>query len=149
MTATLTNSSAMISFTGVGSRLAFAYSYPYSSFGLTNVMLANGWDLYGAKIHRERHFRACLETYGPPDLMLMSNFILNRAGVVALCRERAVNVLHTEDGFFPHYNQAHAGAVTTGTPSVQYAFADGSDNHIRPTGLTYPDGRDLNYSYGD
>ena len=45
--------------------------------------------------------------------------------------------------------QQHGAAVDTGTsPKVQYGYADGSDNTIRPTTLTYPNGRVLNYSYG-
>ncbi|MBI1310777.1 hypothetical protein GC176_05665 [bacterium] len=39
--------------------------------------------------------------------------------------------------------------MNTGTtPSVQYGYADASANTIRPTSLTYPDGRSLTYSYG-
>ena len=34
------------------------------------------------------------------------------------------------------------------TPKVQYAYASGSANHIRPTLLTYPSGRELDYNYG-
>lgn len=45
--------------------------------------------------------------------------------------------------------QAHSGAVDTmTTPLVQYGYASGSANHIRPTVLTYPNGRELNYDYG-
>ena len=45
--------------------------------------------------------------------------------------------------------QAHGGAVNTSTtPKVQYSYASGADNTIRPTTLTYPDGRELNYNYG-
>ena len=45
--------------------------------------------------------------------------------------------------------QAHGGAVNTSTtPKVQYAYANGSANTIRPTTLSYPDGRVLNYDYG-
>ena len=45
--------------------------------------------------------------------------------------------------------QEHGAAVNTSTsPKVQYAYATGSDNSIRPTALTYPDGRVLNYGYG-
>ncbi|MBI1314970.1 hypothetical protein GC176_27065, partial [bacterium] len=40
--------------------------------------------------------------------------------------------------------QEHSGTVNTGTtPSVQYGYANGSANTIRPTSLTYPDGRSL------
>jgi len=45
--------------------------------------------------------------------------------------------------------QAHGGSVNTSTtPSVQYGFADGSANTIRPTALVYPNGRELTYDYG-
>lgn len=45
--------------------------------------------------------------------------------------------------------QENGGAVNTSTsPKVGYAYADGSSNTIRPTKITYPDGRELNYDYG-
>jgi YD repeat-containing protein len=45
--------------------------------------------------------------------------------------------------------QSHAGAVNLSTtPSVQMAYADGSANTIRPTGITYPDGRQITFDYG-
>jgi RHS repeat-associated protein len=45
--------------------------------------------------------------------------------------------------------QEHAGAVNTSTSlNVQYSFADGSANTIRPTGVTYPNGNTLAYDYG-
>ena len=45
--------------------------------------------------------------------------------------------------------QEHGGAVNTSTSlKVQYAYEDGSDNNVRLTQMTYPDGRELNYSYG-
>jgi len=46
--------------------------------------------------------------------------------------------------------QAHGGTVTTSSPSVGYAYGDGSSgsNQIRPGSLTYPNGRLLDYDYG-
>ena len=45
--------------------------------------------------------------------------------------------------------QEHGGAVNTSTSlKVGYSYADGSSNTIRPTKMTYPDGRELNYDYG-
>ena len=45
--------------------------------------------------------------------------------------------------------QSHSGAVVPGTTSqVQYGYADGSSNTIRPTTLTYPNGRVITTSYG-
>ena len=46
--------------------------------------------------------------------------------------------------------QAHSGAVNVSTtPQVQYGYANGAANTIRPTSLTYPNGRVLTFSYGD
>jgi hypothetical protein len=45
--------------------------------------------------------------------------------------------------------QSHSGAVNLGsTPACQYNYANGSANTIRPTTMTYPNGRVLNYNYG-
>ena len=45
--------------------------------------------------------------------------------------------------------QSHSGAVNTGlTPNVQYGYANGSANTIRPTSITYPNGRVINLNYG-
>ena len=44
--------------------------------------------------------------------------------------------------------QSHSGAVGGSTPMVQYAYANGSANTIRPTTLTYPNGRAITISYG-
>jgi len=45
--------------------------------------------------------------------------------------------------------QEHGGAVNTSTSlKVQYAYEDGTDNNVRLTTMTYPDGRELNYDYG-
>ncbi|MBI1248152.1 RHS repeat-associated core domain-containing protein [bacterium] len=45
--------------------------------------------------------------------------------------------------------QAHGGAVNTSTtPKVEYSYVTGSANTVRPTTLTYPDGRVLTYDYG-
>jgi RHS repeat-associated protein len=45
--------------------------------------------------------------------------------------------------------QSHSGSVNTSTtPKVQYGYADGSANTIRPLTLTYPNGRVVTYDYG-
>lgn len=45
--------------------------------------------------------------------------------------------------------QSHSGAVNTGTTAkVQYAYADGSANMIRPTSMTYPNSRSITSNYG-
>jgi len=45
--------------------------------------------------------------------------------------------------------QEHSGAANvSSTPGVRYGYADGSANTIRPTSLTYPNGRVLTFDYG-
>jgi RHS repeat-associated protein len=45
--------------------------------------------------------------------------------------------------------QAHGGSVNTSTtPKVQYGYASGSANTIRPTTITYPNGRVITYRHG-
>jgi RHS repeat-associated protein len=45
--------------------------------------------------------------------------------------------------------QSHAGAVAmASTPMVQYAYADGTNRHIRKLSTTYPNGREIAFSYG-
>ncbi|MEQ9410365.1 MAG: RHS repeat-associated core domain-containing protein [Fuerstiella sp.] len=47
-----------------------------------------------------------------------------------------------------HDYQAHAGTVNVmSTPNVQYDYASGDDNTIRPTSITYPDGREISFEY--
>jgi hypothetical protein len=55
---------------------------------------------------------------------------------------------NTFSQLFAEY-QEHGGAVNTATsPKVQYAFASGAANYVRPTATIYPNGRQLNYDYG-
>jgi hypothetical protein len=67
-------------------------------------------------------------------------------------RERSstiVNFFYNSFGQLITEYQSHSGAVSTGTTAkVQYAFASGSANTIRPTSMTYPNGRVLASSYG-
>ena len=45
--------------------------------------------------------------------------------------------------------QEHCGTVNMSTSlKVQYAYEDGTDNNVRLTKMTYPDGRQLSYDYG-
>jgi len=46
--------------------------------------------------------------------------------------------------------QQHGGAVNTSTsPKVQYAYANGSANHIRPLTIKYPkDTTEIGFEYG-
>jgi hypothetical protein len=63
-----------------------------------------------------------------------------------------VQFAYNDFGELENEYQSHSGAVNTGTtPKVNYAYADGSSNHIRRTKITYPNGRllHLGYNTGD
>jgi YD repeat-containing protein len=60
-----------------------------------------------------------------------------------------VQFAYNDFGQITHDYQAHGGTVNTSTtPKVQYGYASGSANTIRPTAITYPDGRVITYDYG-
>jgi RHS repeat-associated protein len=60
-----------------------------------------------------------------------------------------VQFAYDDFGQITHDYQAHGGTVNTcTTPKVQYGYASGSANTIRPTSITHPDGRVITYSYG-
>lgn len=45
--------------------------------------------------------------------------------------------------------QSHAGAVDGSTPKVAYEFTSGAGNQMRKVSVTYPNGRVVEYLYGD
>ncbi|MCA9456856.1 MAG: hypothetical protein KC587_09345, partial [Nitrospira sp.] len=60
-----------------------------------------------------------------------------------------VGYVYDDFGQLEKDSQSHSGAVTGATPAVSYAYADGSSgNTARRLSTTYPDGRQLDLSYG-
>ncbi|MFM7213877.1 MAG: RHS repeat-associated core domain-containing protein [Verrucomicrobiota bacterium] len=59
-------------------------------------------------------------------------------------------VAYTYNGFgqVTYEYQSHSGVVGGSTPSVQYAYTDGSANHARRTSVTYPAGTVISVDYG-
>ena len=56
---------------------------------------------------------------------------------------------YNDFGQISHDYQAHGGTVNTSTtPKVEYDYANGSANTIRPTTITYANGRVITYEYG-
>ena len=87
----------------------FSFTGPYDTLWLAHYYGLHFRNLFGAKVVRESDFLLKLETAGRvPELMLMGNLIVERAGIVSRCHELKINVVHTEDGFFPHYSTMHA-----------------------------------------
>jgi hypothetical protein len=90
--------------------LEFAHTSPYTGCKLVRHHYSViGADLYGRKVLDEADFRNLLNANPKkPELMIMDNFIVERAGVLALCRANSMNCVTAEDGFFPHYDTMHA-----------------------------------------
>ena len=60
-----------------------------------------------------------------------------------------VKFVYNDFGQLTTEYQDHEAVVNTSTTlKVGYSYADGSDNHIRPTKVTYPNDRELNFNYG-
>jgi RHS repeat-associated protein len=60
-----------------------------------------------------------------------------------------VQFAYNDFGQITHDYQAHGGTVNTSTtPKVQFGYASGSANTIRPTTITYPNGRVITYGHG-
>ena len=65
-------------------------------------------DLYEKGIASEKEFLEKLASRREqPDIMMFWCFCRNRAGIVSQCRERGINTVFWEDGFFPHYRTLH------------------------------------------
>ena len=61
-----------------------------------------------------------------------------------------VKFVYNDFGQLETEYQDHDAVVNTqATPKVGYGYANGSNNHTRRTKITYPDGRELNFNYGD
>lgn len=87
---------------------SFAYTSPYGGVWMEHFYSKQAEDLFGGKVVKESDFRKKLAAGVLPELMIMGNFVVERAGIVALCRELGINTVHSEDGFFPHYSTMHA-----------------------------------------
>ena len=87
---------------------SFAYTSPYDGCWLMRFYEMHGIDLFTSKVVTEKDLRLKIAQFDVlPELMIMGNFIVERSGVVSLCRSLGIDVVHTEDGFFPHYETMH------------------------------------------
>ena len=85
----------------------FAFTSPYEACWMVHYYGLHFRNLFAGKVIRESDFLLKLKA-GSPEIMIMGNFIVERAGIVSRCRELGINIVHTEDGFFPHYSTMHA-----------------------------------------
>ena len=116
------------------------HDYEYDKLGrLTNdkaSALGTGIDAAVRRLSRAYEYRGLLETVTSHD---------------ATTGENVVNEAKFEYNEFSQLTkdwQEHGGVVSGATPLCQYAYASGTANTIRPTGITYPNGRVFSYDYG-
>lgn len=87
---------------------SFAFTSPYTGSWAQHFYAKHHHDFFGGKVIREFDFReklaACEHV---PEIIFMGNFIMERAGILSVCREYGINTVHCEDGFFPHYSTLH------------------------------------------
>ncbi len=105
----------------------------YTFDGASNVILA---------VTRERSHNAVASQTGP--LNDPSTTPKARVTHVAFYHDGIGRVIATAD-YGTNGGTVFSRSLTT--PCVQYAFADGSANTVRPTSITCPNGRVLDYSY--
>ncbi|MCD4728910.1 MAG: hypothetical protein K8R46_14725, partial [Pirellulales bacterium] len=60
-----------------------------------------------------------------------------------------VKLAYDDFGLLKTDQQEHLGAIGAGSLSVQYARANGADNHARLTSITYPNNRVLHHEYSN
>ena len=90
----------------------FAHTSPYGGCWLQHFYSRYCEDLYGGKVVRETDFlEKLLTTRELPEMMIMGNFIVDRFCILSICRELGINAVHSEDGFFPHYETMHADPI--------------------------------------
>jgi YD repeat-containing protein len=123
------------------------HTYTYDPLGrpLANSVTALGSDIDGAvnQIGRSYTVQGQVQTVSSYYATSGGSSIVNQ-----------VSFVYNSFGQLSTEYQEHTGAVnTTATPrlpvspSVDYSYADGSAGTIRPTGVTYPNGRVLSYGY--
>lgn len=87
----------------------FAFTSPYDASWMVHYYGLHFRQIFDGKVVRESDFlEKMARSKVLPELMIMGNFIVERAAIVSLCRELGINVVHSEDGFFPHYSTMHA-----------------------------------------
>ena len=118
------------------------HQYVYDGLGRTTqdrvTLLGTGVDDAVLRIQRTYDVRGLLEhltSYDDPDV--------GEGNVV-----NEVQLAYNDFGLLSTDYQDHDSAVNTGsTPKVQYAYTSGTSNHVRLTGIAYPNARVLHYEY--
>jgi RHS repeat-associated protein len=125
--------------TSLGGGSSSSSSSSYSSSSSSSSGIPSGVDGTVRQIARTYEVR------GLPQKVTSYSSSVAGQGTVVNDVERVYN---TFEQLITEY-QEHNGAVNVSTSvNVQYQYANGSSNTIRPTTLIYPNGRQLNLNYG-
>jgi ADP-heptose:LPS heptosyltransferase len=90
----------------------FSYTSPYPTSWLIEYLRGLYENPFGKRVLREGDFEQKINTSEYlPETMLIHNFVNDRVDITLRCIEAGINILHTEDGFFPHYGTFHADPV--------------------------------------
>ena len=88
---------------------SYAFTSPFDSLLFADLYGASANNVFGKKVIKEADFRQKLgQSQFLPEIMIMHNFVVERAAILSVCREVGINTIHVEDGFFPHYGIMHA-----------------------------------------
>lgn len=87
---------------------SYAWTSPYRVGWVVGCCDKYFESVYGGKVVTEADFRKMLGAkLARPEIMLMWNFVMDRAAIAGICREEGINIAWCEDGFFPHYDTMH------------------------------------------
>jgi len=91
----------------------FAWSSPYGGCWAEKYYReAGGKDLYGIKVITAKQLNERLgQNKEKPGLFFMGNFVVDRRDLEGSLDALSINRVHTEDGFFPHYQSLHLDPV--------------------------------------
>jgi hypothetical protein len=113
----------------------FAHTSPYGGCWLEHYYSKYAASAFKKKVVDENELRRLLATESQwPDLMIMGNFVAERAGIVSVCRELGINTIHSEDGFLPHYSAMHADPLgfcwESSLPRMTFRSCSGKEHDL-------------------
>lgn len=119
------------------------HTLAYDTLGriTTDIVTTLGTNINGAVRRVETAYD------GQGNAYLVTNYDATASGNIVNQVQRTFNGL----GQLITEYQANSGAVNTGSsPKVQYAYSEMASgvNHSRPTSMTYPNGRVIDFNYG-
>jgi len=87
----------------------YAWASSYPDFWMRRCHRRGFDDLYGTELKSGAELARLLKNVPwLPEILLIGNFPADRQAIRAAAVAAGINVVHSEDGFFPHYETLHA-----------------------------------------